>query len=474
MITRNTNQGEQTYGNFMGKARSTPLLFQSKLVCFSLLYLFTSLFLALYTSLSQTKCLFRSSPFDPIQAPLFSYPSTYGEHKYAIPTHRTSCSSPVYFSEYWMVLKEIQNLCKNSSWSPSVLRYLPGKAETFAGNLSTQARIPYFVHYNESTEIPCGFLKKFPISDSDRTAMENCEGVVVVSAIFNDHDKIRQPRGLGSETLDNVCFFLFIDDVTLKGLHYHRLIPRKSQNFKIGAWRVVKVLSKELYENPAMNGVIPKYLVHRLFPNSKFSIWIDAKLQLVVDPLLLIHSLVVSENADMAISKHPYHVHTMEEAMATARWQKWSDVDGLKRQMETYCENGLLPWTPSKLPYPSDVPDSALILRKHGLRSNLFSCLLFNELEAFNPRDQLAFAYVRDLMSPRLKINMFDVEVFEQIVVEYRHNIKREGGDSGSQMGSKAPKTKKTKRASPDLLYVNGSCCSKCQKYLLEMWGEES
>ncbi|ONI10987.1 hypothetical protein PRUPE_4G080400 [Prunus persica] len=458
--------------NFMGKATSTPLLFQSKLVFFSLLYLFTSLFLAIYTSLSQTKCLFRSSPFDPIQAPLFSYPATYGEHKYAIPTHRTTCSSPVFFSDYWVVLKEIQNLCKNSSWSSSGLRYMQGKAETFAGNLSTQERIPYFVHYNDSTEFPCGFLKKFPISNSDRTDMENCKGVVVVSAIFNDHDKIRQPRGLGSKTLDNVCFFLFIDDVTLKGLVNHRLIPSKSKNYKIGAWRVVKVLSKGLYENPAMNGVIPKYLVHRLFPNSKFSIWIDAKLQLMVDPLLLIHSLVVSENADMAISKHPYYIHTMEEAMATARWQKWWDVDGLKRQMETYCENGLLPWSPSKLPYPSDVPDSALILRRHGLRSNLFSCLLFNELEAFNPRDQLAFAYVRDLMSPRLKLNMFEVEVFEQVVVEYRHNIKRGGGASGrKEVGLKGPKSKKTKRVGPDL-YVNGSCCSKCQKYLLEMWGE--
>lgn len=349
---------------------------------------------------------------------------------------------------------------------------MQGKAETFAGNLSTQERIPYFVHYNDSTEFPCGFLKKFPISNSDRTDMENCKGVVVVSAIFNDHDKIRQPRGLGSKTLDNVCFFLFIDDVTLKGLVNHRLIPSKSKNYKIGAWRVVKVLSKGLYENPAMNGVIPKYLVHRLFPNSKFSIWIDAKLQLMVDPLLLIHSLVVSENADMAISKHPYYIHTMEEAMATARWQKWWDVDGLKRQMETYCENGLLPWSPSKLPYPSDVPDSALILRRHGLRSNLFSCLLFNELEAFNPRDQLAFAYVRDLMSPRLKLNMFEVEVFEQVVVEYRHNIKRGGGASGrKEVGLKGPKSKKTKRVGPDL-YVNGSCCSKCQKYLLEMWGE--
>lgn len=188
--------------------------------------------------------------------------------------------------------------------------------------------------------------------NSDRVAMENCKGVVVVSAIFNDHDKIRQPRGLGSKTLNNVCFFMFVDDITLKGLDYHKLISRKS---KIGAWRIVRVSSKDLYGNPAMNGVIPKYLVHRLFPNSKFSIWIDAKLQLIVDPLLLIHTLVVSEKVDIAISKHPYYVHTMEEAMATARWKKWWDVDALKTQMETYCEMGLQPWSPKKLPYTSGI-----------------------------------------------------------------------------------------------------------------------
>lgn len=182
--------------------------------------------------------------------------------------------------------------------------------------------------------------------------MENCKGAVVVSAIFNDHDKIRQPRGLGSKTLDNVCFFMFVDDITLRGFEYHKLISTSTREYKIGAWRIVRVLSKDLYENPAMNGVIPKYLVHRLFPNSKFSIWIDAKLQLMVDPLLLIHTLV-SEDADMAIPKHPFYVHTMEEAMATARWKKWWDVDALKTQMETYCDNGLQPWSPKKLPYPS-------------------------------------------------------------------------------------------------------------------------
>ncbi|XP_062162134.1 alkaline ceramidase TOD1 [Alnus glutinosa] len=454
--------------HFMGKATSTPLLFQSKLLCFSLFYLFTSLFLALYTTLSQSQCLFRSSPFDPIHTPLFSYPPAYGEHKYAIPTHRSTCSSPVFFSDYWTVLKEIQDLCKNSLLASPVLTYMQGQADSFGGNFSTQKRFSYFDNENSSVEVPCGFLKKFPIRNYDQAAMENCKGVVVVSAIFNDHDKIRQPRGLGSKTLDNVCFFMFVDDITLKGLDYHKIISRKSGEYKIGAWRIVRVSSKDLYGNPAMNGVIPKYLVHRLFPNSKFSIWIDAKLQLMVDPLLLIHTLVVSEKADIAISKHPYYVHTMEEAMATARWKKWWDVDSLKTQMETYCENGLQPWSSKKLPYSSDVPDSALILRKHELGNNLFSCLLFNEMEAFNPRDQLAFAYVRDHMRPKLKINMFEVEVFEQVAVEYRHNLKKRTGATSSG----EHKTKRTKRARADLLYVNGSCCSRCQKYLLDMWGE--
>lgn len=443
---------------------SSPPLFQSKLFCFSFLYLFSAIFLATYSTFSATKCIFRSSPFDPIQAPLFSYPSSYGEHKYAIPTTRSSCDSPVYFYDYWVALKEIQEICANSSGllGTQVLKYTQGDEESFGGNLSIHKRLSYLNDNPEKgIEIPCGFFTRFPITSSDRMSMENCDGVVVVSAIFNDYDKIRQPKGLGSKTLDDVCFFMFIDDTTLKRLDFHNLISRKSKEHKIGAWRIIKVSNEDLYQNAAMNGMIPKYLIHRLFPNSKYSIWVDAKMQLVVDPLLLIHSLVVKENVDMAISKHPYFLHTMEEAMATARWRKWWDVNSLMVQMETYCENGLQPWS-SKKPYPTDVPDSALILRKHSLATNLFSCLVFNELEAFNPRDQLPFAYVRDRMKPKLNLNMFQVEVFEQIAVEYRHNLKQ----------SEAIVRPKVNRASSGLLlFVNGSC-SKCEGYLLEMWGE--
>ncbi|OAY29146.1 hypothetical protein MANES_15G121500v8 [Manihot esculenta] len=331
----------------------TPLIFRSMLLCFSLLYLFSTLFLAFYVSLHPAKCLFRPSHFDPIQVPVFSYPANYGEHKYTIPTNRNYCSSPVYFSDYWIALEEIQDLCRNSSVDSQGLRYMKENSESFGGNFSTQKRRSYFQHLNDNVEIPCGFFKKFPVSNSDRMAMESCKGVVVVSAIFNDHDKIRQPKNLGSKTLENVCFFMIVDETTLQGLRHHQLISGKSFQYSVGVWRILKVSSTYLYENPAMNGVIPKYLVHRLFPNSKFSIWIDAKLQLMVDPLLLIHALVVSKKVDMAISRHPYFMHTMEEAMATARWRKWWDIDGLRIQMETYCENGLKPWTPNKLTYPS-------------------------------------------------------------------------------------------------------------------------
>ncbi|KAG6471982.1 hypothetical protein ZIOFF_069437 [Zingiber officinale] len=341
-------------------------------------------------------------------------------------------------ANYGEVLDEIRDRCRNSTSSP-VLRYLEGKGDSFSGNFSAQKRKSFFRHrHGDQVAIPCGFLQEFPVKESDRLAMEKCDGVVVVSAIMGDHDKVRQPRGLGSHTLASVCFFMFIDHATRKVLVAHDILSDKEGEVNmIGVWRIVTLRGGRLpYDSPAMNGVIPKHLVHRLFPNSKFSVWLDAKVQLTVDPLLLIHSLLVLPDADTAIPKHPFNTHTMEEAVATARWKKWADVESLRVQMETYCENGLQPWSTSKLPYETDVPDSALILRRHGLRSNLFSCLLFNELGAFNYRDQLAFAYVRDLMVPKIKINMFEFEVFEHVTVEYRHNLRPEGSQRSVKMAS--------------------------------------
>lgn len=181
----------------MGRLITTtkPLILYSKLLCFSLLYLFTTLFLALYTTLSHSKCFFRSSPLDPLQNSLFSYPSSYGEHKYAVPTSRSTCTSPVFFSgtHYLLVILsrlfisitpsrwslfakgsrvmnsdylDVVNEIKSFRETNRPLRYVKGNADTFGGNLSTLTRFSYFNHQNHNTEVLCGFLKKFPVSDS--------------------------------------------------------------------------------------------------------------------------------------------------------------------------------------------------------------------------------------------------------------------------------------------------------------------
>ncbi|RLM94166.1 hypothetical protein C2845_PM08G01810 [Panicum miliaceum] len=459
------------------RVRSPPVL-ESKLLCLSLLYLLTTLPLALYVSFSDPgrRCPRLQLPFfasraSPAKTALFEYPLGYGEHKHALPVTRALCSSPVAFADYKTVLEEINGLCRNISASASrspALRYQSGRRDTFAGNLSTEKRRSFFSHTDNQVEIPCGFFKEFPIPEADRLAMENCRGVVVASAIFNDYDKIRQPMGLGAGTLATACFFMFVDDATRRVLARHGILTVAQDASggggagTVGAWRVVTLRAGELpYESPAMNGVVAKHLLHRLFPNARFSVCVDAKMQLTADPLLLVHALLVGRGADMAVSRHPFNVHTVEEAVATARWRKWGDVEAVRAQMETYCANGLQPWSPSKLPYPSDVPDTAIIIRRHGLASDLFSCLLFNELEAFNPRDQLAFAYIWDQMSPKVSINMFEVEVFEHIAVEYRHNLKPDARGGGKQGVTRMASSRD----------ITGS---SCERYLLKMWGEST
>lgn len=70
-----------------------------------------------------------------------------------------------------------------------------------------------------------------------------------------------------------------------------------------------------------------------------------------------------------------------------------------------------------------DVPNTTLILRKHTLPMKLFSCLLFNELAIFNPRDQLPFGYVRETMTPKVKIHMFESTIFNTITND-QHSYK--------------------------------------------------
>lgn len=92
----------------------------------------------------------------------------------------------------------------------------------------------------------------------------------------------------------------------------------------------------------------------------------------------------------------------------------YSQMEKVREQSSCEISNGqlLCQWLATlklwKASYSSDVADTALILRKHTLPIKLFSCMLFNELEIFDPRDQLPFAYVGDMMTPKVRIHMLE------------------------------------------------------------------
>ena len=56
-----------------------------------------------------------------------------------------------------------------------------------------------------------------------------------------------------------------------------------------------------------------------------------------------------------------------------------------------------------------DVPEGCVIIKEHIPIANLFSCLWFNEVDRFTPRDQISFSTVRDKIMSKTNwtVNMF-------------------------------------------------------------------
>ncbi|KAK6149917.1 hypothetical protein DH2020_017442 [Rehmannia glutinosa] len=255
----------------------------------------------------------------------------------------------------------------------------------------------------ESMSVHCGFVRGakpgrqtgFDIDDSDLIEMENCGGVVVASAIFGAFDLIRQPKNISEYAKRNVCFHMFVDDETEAFL---RTSSELGSDKKVGLWRIIVVRNLP-YLDPRRNGKVPKLLLHRLFPNARYSLWVDAKLELVVDPIQILERFLWRKNASFAISRHYKRFDVFEEAEANKAAGKYENAS-IDFQIEFYKKEGLTPYSVAKLPITSDVPEGCVIVREHIPISNLFTCLWFNEVDRFTSRDQISFStgYHRDLL----------------------------------------------------------------------------
>ncbi|KAK4261125.1 hypothetical protein QN277_004169 [Acacia crassicarpa] len=268
----------------------------------------------------------------------------------------------------------------------------------FGGHQTLEEREKSFYAVNQT--LHCGFIKGeggysstgFDLDERDKAYMYNCK-VAVSSCIFGSSDFLRRPtsRLISQYSKDNVCFVMFLDDQTLSTLSIEGNYPDDKGH--VGLWKIV-VVKNLPYEDMRRTGKVPKFLSHRLFPNSRYSIWLDSKMRLNADPLLIIEYFLWRRKAEFAISNH-YDRHCVwEEVVQNKRLNKY-DHAAIDEQFNFYQSDGLTKFDPlaANNSLSSYVPEGSLIVRAHTPMSNLFSCLWFNEVDRFTSRDQLSFAY---------------------------------------------------------------------------------
>jgi hypothetical protein len=144
------------------------------------------------------------------------------------------------------------------------------------------------------------------------------------------------------------------------------------------------------------NSRVPKLLPHRLFPRVNFSVWVDGKLQLFIDPLLALRRFLVEPRAVFAAPRNLRRDTIDDEhewidkklcgrkppacaAAATAQWRSYQAAQAARPGWErhTHCIEGAL-----------------LLVDLRSAAAQCLLCAWFNEWAAGSERDQLAFSYV--------------------------------------------------------------------------------
>ncbi|CAI7860117.1 unnamed protein product [Closterium sp. NIES-53] len=248
----------------------------------------------------------------------------------------------------------------SSSSSSSALSLLGRSSNTwaprFAGHQTWRQRADSFragrADWPPEAQVHCGFVQSppswpgtgFDISKADQMYLEQCR-IAVVSAIFADWDHLRLPQRskISVTAKRKACFVIFVDEQTVRGLYRDNLIP--DANGKVGLWRVV-VVAHPPYSDARRTGKIPKLLTHRLFPNAKYSMWIDSKLRLFVDPLTILERFLWRGGFEYAISNH-YDRHCVWEEVERNKKLSKYNATVIDEQFEAYKADGLTMFNPT-------------------------------------------------------------------------------------------------------------------------------
>ncbi|EYU31798.1 hypothetical protein ABFS82_11G036900 [Erythranthe guttata] len=270
-------------------------------------------------------------------------------------------------------------------------------------------------------KVHCGFIQGGgeDMAQKDIEYVKKCR-FVLATGIFDAYDTPHQPSNISKRSESLFCFLMVVDEVSLQFIKDNVTVREDNDGGQwVGIWRLIP-LKHQPYDEPRRNGKVPKILTHRLFPQAEYSIWIDGKMELTVDPLLLLERYLWRGKNTFAIAQHKHHRNVYEEADSNKRRKRYARPL-IDLQMKIYRYEGMQPWDEHKNTL-SDVPEGAIIIREHTALNNLFSCLWFNEVHLFTPRDQLSFGYVVYRLRGAFNFFMFPNCEYNSIFVLHPHN----------------------------------------------------
>ncbi|XP_073139225.1 probable hexosyltransferase MUCI70 [Henckelia pumila] len=294
------------------------------------------------------------------------------------------------------------------------------QAPLFGGHQTWQQREESF-KVNPTMKVHCGFMQGggAEMASKDVHYVKKCK-FVVATGIFDAYDTPHQPSNISNRSKSLFCFLMVVDEVSLDFIKKNVTLREDTDGGQwVGIWRLI-LLKQKPYDEPRRNGKVPKILTHRLFPQARYSIWIDGKMELVVDPLLLLDRYLWRGKQTFAIAQHKHHRSIYEEADSNKRRKRYARPL-IDLHMKIYRYEGMEPWSPRKSVI-SDVPEGAIIIREHTALNNLFSCLWFNEVNLLTPRDQLSFGYVVYRLGDMFKFFMFPNCEYNSIFILHPHN----------------------------------------------------
>ncbi|MBA0717084.1 hypothetical protein Golax_004926 [Gossypium laxum] len=217
----------------------------------------------------------------------------------------------------------------------------------FGGNQSWLQREENF-NLKPSMKVHCGFLKKggADMNPVDIEYVKRCR-FLVASGIFDGYDVPHQPSNISIRSKKLFCFLMVVDEVSLKFIKENVTVRKdKDKGLWVGLWRLIP-LKHQPYDEPRRNGKVPKILTHRLFPQAQYSIWIDGKMELIVDPLLILERYLWRDKHTYAIAQHKHHRSIYEEADANKRRKRYARPL-IDLHMKIYYSEGMEPWSLKK------------------------------------------------------------------------------------------------------------------------------